>query len=78
MSRGLGDVYKRQASGHTYFPKWTEISITLSIIAAGFLVFALAVKYLPIFPNGRVYDSSSEPRMPRAPAILPEHTHATT
>ena len=39
------------ASGGNYFPKWTEISITLAIIATGFLVFALAVKYLPIFPN---------------------------
>ncbi len=66
------------ASGHNYFPKWTEISITLAIIAAGFLVFALAVKYLPILPNGRAYDPTSEPRMPRAPAILPELSHATT
>ena len=38
------------SSGNKYFPKWTEISITLAIIASGFLVFALAVKYLPIFP----------------------------
>jgi len=36
--------------GHHYVPKWTEFMITLSIIAAGFALFGLAVKYLPIFP----------------------------
>jgi Ni/Fe-hydrogenase subunit HybB-like protein len=43
------------ATGSNYFPKWTEISITLAIIASGFLAFALAAKYLPIFPNGKAY-----------------------
>ena len=36
--------------GHHYVPRWTEFMITLSIIAAGFALFGLAVKYLPIFP----------------------------
>jgi len=36
--------------GHHYVPKWTEFSVTLMIIAMGFALFALAVKYLPIFP----------------------------
>ena len=35
--------------GHYYVPKWTEFMITLSIIAAGFALFGVAVKYLPIF-----------------------------
>ena len=34
-----------------YIPKWTELAVTASIIAAGFAIFALAVKYLPIFPE---------------------------
>jgi len=38
-----------RASGVHYFPKWTEIAVTLAIIAFGFWVFALAVQYLPIF-----------------------------
>jgi Ni/Fe-hydrogenase subunit HybB-like protein len=38
-----------RASGVQYFPKWTEIAVTLAIIAFGFWVFALAVQYLPIF-----------------------------
>ena len=40
--------------GHHYVPKWTEFSITLMIIAMGFALFALAVKYLPIFPEVKV------------------------
>jgi len=35
--------------GHHYVPKWTEFSITLMIIAIGFALFGLAVRYLPIF-----------------------------
>ena len=39
--------------GHHYVPKWTEFSVTLMIIAMGFALFRVAVKYLPIFPQGR-------------------------
>ena len=35
--------------GHHYLPKWTEFSITLMIVALGFALFGLAVRYLPIF-----------------------------
>lgn len=38
------------AAGMHYVPKWTEISVTGAIIAAGFALFGLAAKYLPIFP----------------------------
>jgi hypothetical protein len=36
--------------GRHYMPKWTEVAVTGAIIAAGFALFGLAVKYLPIFP----------------------------
>jgi Ni/Fe-hydrogenase subunit HybB-like protein len=39
------------SAGLHYIPKWTEFAITAAIIAAGFFLFALAVKYLPIFPE---------------------------
>jgi Ni/Fe-hydrogenase subunit HybB-like protein len=39
------------SAGIRYIPKWTEVAVTASIIAAGFAIFALAVKYLPIFPE---------------------------
>ncbi len=38
------------SAGMRYIPKWTELAITAAIIAAGFALFGLATKYLPIFP----------------------------
>ena len=32
-----------------YFPKWTEVAVTLSIVGMGFLCFSLAVQYLKVF-----------------------------
>jgi Ni/Fe-hydrogenase subunit HybB-like protein len=37
------------ASGTSYFPKWTEVAVTLAIVALGFSIFRLACKHLPIF-----------------------------
>lgn len=45
------------ATGARYLPTWTEASVTLMIVAVGFLVFGLAVKYLPVFPQGEPKDS---------------------
>ena len=39
------------SAGTHYFPKWTELAVTGAIIAAGFALFGLAAKYLPIFPE---------------------------
>ena len=39
------------SSGVSYFPSWTELSVTVTIVALGFVLFGLAVKYLPIFPS---------------------------
>jgi Ni/Fe-hydrogenase subunit HybB-like protein len=38
-------------AGASYLPRWTEVAVTLAIIAAGFAVFRLAAKYLPIFES---------------------------
>lgn len=53
-------------SGVSYFPKWTEIAVTLFIVALGFAIFRFAVEYLPIFeevsltrPGGRAIVSTS-------------------
>jgi len=32
-----------------YFPKWTEVAVTLSLVGTMFLFFALAVRYLNVF-----------------------------
>lgn len=39
------------ASGTSYIPAWTEVAITLSIIAAGFAIFRFAAKNLPVFEH---------------------------
>jgi Ni/Fe-hydrogenase subunit HybB-like protein len=49
------------AAGQHYLPKWTEIGVTLAIIASGFFVFAVCVKYLPIFQHGAAYQPITEP-----------------
>ncbi len=38
-----------RASGVRYFPSWMEIAVSLALVAAGFAIFGLAVRYLPIF-----------------------------
>ena len=61
--------------GHHYMPKWTEFSVTLMIVAMGFFLFAVAVKYLPIFPaeaHAAEALSLQSNRMPVASPVL-EH-----
>jgi Ni/Fe-hydrogenase subunit HybB-like protein len=48
------------AAGQHYFPKWTEIVVTLAIIAVGFWIFALASKYLPIFGHEPAHAAAAE------------------
>ena len=53
------------STGVRYFPKWTELAVTGMIIAAGFALFGMAVKYLPIFPReelaaGKISERNSD------------------
>jgi Ni/Fe-hydrogenase subunit HybB-like protein len=41
------------SSGTHYFPKWTEVSVTLSLVGAGFVCFGLAVRYFDVFESKR-------------------------
>jgi Ni/Fe-hydrogenase subunit HybB-like protein len=52
------------SAGLHYIPKWTEFAITAAIIAAGFFLFALAVKYLPIFPEHEPAKTEAPPSAP--------------
>lgn len=66
-----------RAAGVHYFPRWTEIAITASIVAVGFAAFGLAAKYLPIFSASE--PESKPPHIQEAvPAdtTAPELTHA--
>lgn len=65
-----------RASGVRYFPKWTEIAVTLAIIAFGFWVFALAVQYLPIFRHEVVQEPIEQ--LGPAQAEVVEFSHVRT
>ncbi len=49
------------SAGARYFPKWSELAVTGMIVAAGFALFGLAVKYLPIFPAEQALEAEVEP-----------------
>lgn len=58
------------SSGVTYIPSWMEFAVTASIVGAGFLLFALAVKYLPIFPKEELPPEGVDPvLLRRRPAL---------
>ena len=56
------------SAGVKYMPSLTEIAVTASIVACGFAIFGLAVKYLPVFP-----EEKRPPRIPLAAASVPGH-----
>jgi Ni/Fe-hydrogenase subunit HybB-like protein len=58
------------AAGMRYFPSWMEIAISFGIVAAGFGLFALAVKYLPVFAA----PEATAPGMAAPPAGRPSAT----
>jgi Ni/Fe-hydrogenase subunit HybB-like protein len=39
-----------RASGTHYVPSWMEMTVSVGLVAIGFVLFALAARYLPIFP----------------------------
>ncbi len=39
------------SAGTHYVPSWMEVSITVAIVTAGSIAFALAAKYLPVFEH---------------------------
>jgi Ni/Fe-hydrogenase subunit HybB-like protein len=59
-------------SGERYIPRWTEVSITLSIVAVGIFIFTMAVKYLPIFSHGHAKpEPLVKPSKETPPAAIP-------
>jgi len=58
------------SSGGHYIPRWTEIAVTASMIGTAFLIFSLAAKYLPIFPE------TERQNLPEQTETAPELGHA--
>jgi Ni/Fe-hydrogenase subunit HybB-like protein len=52
--------------GTHYVPRWTEIAVTLAIVALGFAIFYFAAKYFPIFDSEGEPKASLEPVTPTA------------
>lgn len=44
-----------------YFPSWTEVAVTMALVAGGFAVFSLAVKHLTVFPTGTLHEAYGGP-----------------
>jgi Ni/Fe-hydrogenase subunit HybB-like protein len=58
-----------RAAGVRYVPSWMEITVSLGLVALGFAAFALAVRYLPIFPEAAAHPAAHPAAAPgRAPA----------
>jgi Ni/Fe-hydrogenase subunit HybB-like protein len=65
-------------AGVRYVPKWTEVSITLMMVSIGIFLFAMAVRYLPIFGHGEHGEDTGEPLPARAvPPATPLTAPAT-
>jgi Ni/Fe-hydrogenase subunit HybB-like protein len=45
----VGTTGLEAGSGTHYIPKWSEIAVTLSIVAAGFAIFHFVAHYFPVF-----------------------------
>jgi Ni/Fe-hydrogenase subunit HybB-like protein len=60
------------SSGVRYFPKWSEMAVTGMIIGGGFALFALAVKYLPIFSaeHAAEFEAEASTAVPDAEPVL--------
>lgn len=61
------------AAGMHYVPKWTEVAVTGAIIAAGFALFGMAAKYLPIFPAEHEPAHAAGLQPLTAPNVVPQN-----
>ncbi len=54
-------------SGVSYLPKWTEVAVTLAIVAMGFAIFRFAAGHLPVFEGARITTEEEDRRAAAAP-----------
>ena len=58
-------------SGVRYTPSWEEVAVTLSLVTAGVVMFALAVRYLPVLEAEPELDRAFASRRSRgSPSVL--------
>ena len=56
----VGTTGLEASSGTHYIPKWSEIAVTLSIVASGFAIFRLIAGYFPIFEAAEHEEAARE------------------
>ncbi len=59
-------------SGVHYIPKWSEIAITLSIVATGFAVFRAIARYFPVFEAETAEIAAAEAREKERDLVIAE------
>jgi Ni/Fe-hydrogenase subunit HybB-like protein len=66
------------AQGGSYVPAWSEIAITLMLVALGFAAFGMAVRYLNVYPETEpemiTYRAPAPARVEASPAMGPART----
>jgi len=64
------------SAGVRYLPKWTEVAVTAAIVGAGFAIFGLAAKYLPVFPEEHAAEAAPAPAPNKAMTAAAVMQHA--
>ena len=57
-------------AGAAYFPHWMEILVSVAAVAAGVLLFVLAVRYLPILPEAGDARTAAAPQLSRRVVVF--------
>jgi Ni/Fe-hydrogenase subunit HybB-like protein len=58
------------SAGVRYVPRWTEVAVTAAMVGAGFAIFGMAAKYLPIFPDEHAAEPVAGEQKVAAPAVV--------
>jgi Ni/Fe-hydrogenase subunit HybB-like protein len=65
----VGITGLERSLGVSYVPKWTEVAVTLAIIAAGFAIFRFAARNLALFEHAEHPAPAKVPRHVAEPAV---------
>jgi Ni/Fe-hydrogenase subunit HybB-like protein len=65
----VGITGMEASSGTHYVPKWSEVAITLSIVAVGFAVFRVVAQYFPIFEGRDAHDVCTQLELEREESV---------
>ncbi|MBZ5728484.1 MAG: Ni/Fe-hydrogenase cytochrome b subunit [Acidobacteriia bacterium] len=65
----VGTTGLEAGSGTHYIPRWSEVAVTLSIVAAGFAIFRAIAQYFPIFEAHSLEQAPAEMEETEADAV---------